>query len=123
MMKLYRIFVKVFNGFVILLVIGVLWVRVFDENSLSFYQTDTTEGARLFESRDCFTCHGVEGKVPQVEEYPHLYQQPRSYLQTQMKDIKSGQRANGMTSLMQVVIAKVREDEMREIARYLSQVK
>ncbi len=121
-MKIYKTFVKVFNGFVILLVIGIIWVRVFDKDSLNFYITDTSEGERLFEVRDCFTCHGISGKTPQVKEYPHLNGQPRAYLYTQMKDIKTGLRSNGMTSIMRVVVEKVREDELREISRYLNQV-
>lgn len=121
-MKYYRAFIKTFNSFVVLLIIGVIWVRVFDKDSLTFYMTDTSVGEKLYESRKCFTCHGVGGKDPQVAEYPHLNGQPSTYLFTQMKDIKSGLRSNGMTSVMKIVVEQVRDDELREIARYLSQV-
>ncbi len=121
-MKYYRAFIKLFNTFVLILVIGVVWVRVFDEDSLSFYMTDTSVGEKLFEVRDCFTCHGIGGKDPQVTEYPHLNGQPETYLHTQIKDIRSGVRSNGMTSIMKVAVDQVRDDELREIARYLNQV-
>ncbi len=121
-MKFYRAFIKIFNSFVVILIIGVIWVRVFDKDSLSFYMTDTTIGEKLFESRDCFTCHGIGGKDPQVAEYPHLNGQPGTYLHTQIKDIRSGFRSNGMTSIMKVAVDQVRDDELREIARYLNQV-
>lgn len=121
-LRIYKAFIKIFNAFVILLILGVVWVRVLDKDSLSFYIADTTMGEKLFESRDCFTCHGTDGSEPQVAEYPHLNNQPRAYLHTQMSDIKSGRRSNGMTAVMRIVVEKVREDEMREIARYLSRV-
>lgn len=122
-MKLYRYFVIIFNAFTILLFAAVAWVYFVDDDSISFYITDTKLGEKYFEERDCFTCHGTGGKEPQVAEYPHLNLQPRSYLLTQMRDIKSGHRSNGMTSIMQVVIDPVRKDEMREIARYLNRSK
>lgn len=121
-MKYYRAFIKIFNLFVVLLVMGVIWVRLLDKDSLSFYMTDTSIGEKLFESRNCFTCHGVGGKDPQVSEYPHLNGQPSTYLQTQIRDIRSGLRSNGMTSIMKVAVDEVRDDELREIARYLNQV-
>lgn len=118
--KIYKGFIKAFNGFVILLILGIVWVRVIDKDSLSFYMTDTTIGEKLYETRACFTCHGTAGRDPQLADYPHLNAQPSTYLHTQIKDIKSGRRANGMTAVMKIVVEEVREDEIREISRYLA---
>ncbi|HEB87734.1 MAG TPA: cytochrome c, partial [Gammaproteobacteria bacterium] len=55
--------------------------------------------------------------------YPKLAGQNAAYLVTQMKDIKSGARSNGLTAVMKPIIAGVSDDEINAIAHYLSSKK
>ncbi|CCQ11458.1 cytochrome c554 [Pseudoalteromonas luteoviolacea B = ATCC 29581] len=96
--------------------------------ALSLTATVTTtahaaDGAALYTAKMCQTCHGAEGKAPLMGSYPKLNGQNKDYLVQQMKDIKSGARANGMSMAMKAMVANVSEEEMVAIAEYLEQVK
>jgi cytochrome c len=54
--------------------------------------------------------------------YPRLAGQDMEYLLVQMKDIKSGARANGATAGMKGVMHLVTDEEMKAIAEYLSKI-
>ncbi len=53
------------------------------------------DGEALFNQRTCFTCHGKDGKTPILPAYPLIAGQNEEYILQQLKDIKSGARANG----------------------------
>ena len=53
------------------------------------------DGAALYKSKTCFSCHGQDAKTPILPIYPRLAGQNAEYALNQMKDIKSGARANG----------------------------
>jgi len=81
---------------------------------------DDSEGAKLFKSKTCFTCHGADGKTPIMPIYPKVTGQSVEYTLQQMQDIKSGARANGQAAAMTGVMHLVSDDEMKTLAEYLS---
>lgn len=78
------------------------------------------DGAGLYQSKTCWSCHGKDAKSPLLPIYPRLAGQNADYALNQMKDIKSGKRANGQSAAMKGVMALVNEAEMKEIATWLS---
>ncbi|CUW39211.1 putative Cytochrome C4 [Magnetospirillum sp. XM-1] len=79
-------------------------------------------GKTLFLTKTCVACHGKEGKKP-LPGYPMIAGQDKAYILAQTKDIKSGTRANGKANAMQPVMHLVNDDEIAQIADYLSTVK
>jgi len=79
-------------------------------------------GKTLFLTKTCVACHGKEGKKP-LPGYPNIAGQDKAYILAQTKDIKSGARANGKANAMQPVMHLVNDDEIAQIAEYLSTVK
>ncbi|BAE51888.1 c-type cytochrome [Paramagnetospirillum magneticum] len=79
-------------------------------------------GKTLFMTKTCVACHGKEGKKP-LPGYPAIGGQDKAYILAQTKDIKAGVRANGKANAMQPVMHLVNDDEIGQIADYLSTVK
>ncbi len=77
-------------------------------------------GAAAFQAKGCGGCHGADGKTTPMGTYPKLAGQSAVYLLAQMKDIKSGTRANGQTAMMKPIIAGVSDDEMKAMAEWLA---
>jgi len=78
------------------------------------------DGAALYKSKTCWSCHGKDAKSPIMPVYPKLAGQNADYLFNQLKDIKSGARSNGQSAAMKGVMVLVNEAEMREIADWLA---
>ena len=78
------------------------------------------DGAALFKSKNCISCHGADANTPIMPIYPKLAGQNAEYLLNQMKDIKSGARNNGQTAAMKAIIGMVSEEDMKAIADWLS---
>jgi len=78
------------------------------------------DGAALFKSKTCWSCHGKDAKTPIMPAYPKLAGQNADYAFNQMKDIKSGKRNNGQTAAMKGVMSLVSEEEMRAIANWIA---
>lgn len=78
------------------------------------------DGAALYKSKACASCHGPNGDTPIMPIYPKLGGQNADYALNQMKDIKSGARNNGQTAAMKAIIAQVSEEEMKAIADWLA---
>lgn len=78
------------------------------------------DGAELYKTKTCWSCHGKDAKTPLLPIYPRLAGQSADYAFNQMKDIKSGTRANGMSAAMKGVMGLVNEEEMRAIADWLA---
>ena len=78
------------------------------------------DGAELYKTKTCFTCHGKDGKTPIMDAYPKIAGQNAAYSLQQMKDIKSGTRANGMSAAMKGVMHLVTDDEMKALADYIA---
>jgi cytochrome c len=83
-------------------------------------QAAAADGAELFKTKTCWSCHGKDAKTPIMPIYPKLAGQNADYAFNQMKDIKSGARNNGQTAAMKGVMGLVTEEEMRAIADWLS---
>ena len=81
------------------------------------------DGAALYAEKTCIACHGKDAKKPLTPEYPKLAGQNAKYAERQMLDIKSGVRANGNAAAMKGVMHLVTEDEIKELAKYLSEIK
>ena len=78
------------------------------------------DGAALYKSKTCFACHGKDANTPIMPAYPKLAGQNADYAYNQMKDIKSGARANGQAAAMKGVMHLVTDQEMRAIADWLA---
>ncbi len=89
----------------------------------TFSGSAQADGAALYKSKTCWSCHGKDANTPMLPIYPKLAGQNADYAFTQMKDIKSGARANGQSAAMKGVMGLVNEAEMREIADWISQLK
>ena len=90
---------------------------------LSLSAAALADGANLFKTKTCWSCHGKDAKSPIMPTYPKLAGQNEAYLLQQMKDIKSGARNNGQTAAMRGVMGLVNEQEMAEIAKWLAGLK
>lgn len=78
------------------------------------------DGAALYQSKTCWSCHGKDAKSPLLPIYPKLAGQNADYALNQMKDIKSGARSNGQSAAMKGIMVLVNDAEMKEIATWLS---
>ncbi len=92
-------------------------------SGLTFSGTALADGEALYKGKNCFACHGADAKTPIMPVYPKLAGQNADYALQQMKDIKSGARANGQSVAMKGIMAMVSDDEMKEIALWLSALK
>ncbi|MES9963101.1 MAG: cytochrome c [Candidatus Sedimenticola sp. 20ELBAFRAG] len=81
------------------------------------------DGAELYKTKTCWSCHGKDANTPIMPTYPKLAGQNADYAYNQMKDIKSGARANGMTAAMKGVMGLVTDEDMRAIADWLATLK
>ena len=79
------------------------------------------DGKALFADKGCTACHGEDAKTPLEAGYPRLAGQNADYMFAQMKDIKAGARANGLSvDTMKPILDEVSEVEMRALADYLA---
>ena len=88
--------------------------------ALSVSGVAQADGAALYQAKTCWSCHGKDAKSPVLPVYPKLAGQNADYVFNQMKDIKSGKRANGQSAAMRGVMGMVNESEMREIANWIA---
>lgn len=77
-------------------------------------------GAKLFTERTCVACHGKDAKTPLLPNYPRLTGQYQAYAEQQMRDIKSGVRANGQTAAMKGIMPLVADEEIPALAAFLA---
>lgn len=78
------------------------------------------DGADLYAKKTCFACHGKDANSPILPAYPKLAGQSKEYAAAQMRDIKSGARANGQSAAMKGVMHLVSDEEIDAIAEYIS---
>lgn len=81
------------------------------------------DGAKLFAEKTCTACHGKDGKKTLMPDYPKIAGQNKAYVEKQMKDIKSGARANGNSAAMKGVMEIVNDEEIKALAEFVSQMK
>lgn len=78
------------------------------------------DGAALYQKKTCFACHGKDANTPIMPTYPKLAGQNAAYAAQQMRDIKSGVRANGQSAAMKGVMHLVSDEEIQAIAEWLA---
>ncbi|MCB2101544.1 MAG: c-type cytochrome [Rhodobacterales bacterium] len=78
-------------------------------------------GEKLYAKMKCRTCHGKDGNKP-LKGYPYIAGQKRAYLVAQMTDIRDKKRTNGKVKAMYPMIKKASDDDIAQLADYLSQV-
>lgn len=88
--------------------------------ALSTTSVAQADGAALYQAKTCWSCHGKDAKSPILPVYPKLAGQNADYVFNQLKDIKSGARANGQSAAMKGVMGMVSEAEMREISDWIA---
>ncbi|MCS6787190.1 MAG: cytochrome c4 [Thiobacillaceae bacterium] len=67
----------------------------------------------------CASCHGPNGAgIPVM--FPRLAGQHAKYVESQLKNFRSGDRANDGGKMMQVIARKLTDQEMRAVAEYIS---
>ncbi|GAO37169.1 cytochrome C [Sulfuricella sp. T08] len=81
------------------------------------------DGAKLFMEKTCTACHGKDGKTPLMPDYPKIAGQNVKYIEKQMTDIKSGARSNGNSAAMKGVMVIVSDEEIKDLAVYVSKMK
>jgi cytochrome c553 len=84
--------------------------------SMAAAQDDYAEVREVLEI--CAGCHGPNGAAPTQREIPILAGQHLHYLYVQLKDFKSGRRAN---EVMGEIAAGLEKDQMLLIAQFLSE--
>ena len=80
------------------------------------------DGAKLFQEKTCWSCHGKDGKKTILPDYPRIAGQNKAYIEKQMMDIKSGARANGNSAAMKGVMEMVSEADVKDLAAYVSKL-
>jgi cytochrome c len=96
------------------------YVSTFPRRAGGISTAEDSEGAKLFKTKTCFTCHGADAKTPLLPNYPKIEGQSAEYALQQMKDIKSGVRANAQTAAMKGIMHLVTDEEMEILATYMS---
>lgn len=81
------------------------------------------DGAALYAEKTCIACHGKDGKKTLTPAYPKVAGQNAAYIEAQMKDIKNGVRTNGSSAAMKGVMHLVSDEEIKELAQYISKLK
>jgi len=78
------------------------------------------DGAALYTSKICVTCHGADGAAPIMPTYPKLAGQNSEYCVAQSKLIKDGVRTNGLAAAMKGTVAAVTDEEFKAICDWLA---
>jgi len=81
------------------------------------------DGAALYKEKTCNACHGADGNKALMPDYPKIAGQNKTYMIKQIKDIKSGARANGNSAAMKGVMHLVNDAEIEAIADHVSKLK
>jgi len=81
------------------------------------------DGAKLFQEKTCWACHGKDAKTPILPSYPKIAGQNAQYAEEQMLDIKSGARANRSAAAMKAIMVLVNDQEIKALADYVSKLK
>ena len=81
------------------------------------------DGAALYKEKACFACHGPKGDKTLLPNYPKIAGQNAAYAEQQMKDIKSGERANGQSAAMTYIMREVSDEEIKVLAAWLESLK
>ncbi len=78
------------------------------------------DGATLYLTRGCIGCHGAGGNAPVAPNYPKIGMQNKEYTINQLNDFKNNKRTNGLAALMLGMVAALTEEDIHNLAEYLS---
>jgi cytochrome c553 len=67
----------------------------------------------------CASCHGPNGSGIPVQ-FPRVASQHSKYVLSQLKNFRSGDRANDGGKMMQVIARKMTDQEMKAVSEYIS---
>jgi cytochrome c553 len=67
----------------------------------------------------CAACHGPTGSGNPQATFPRLSGQHATYVETQLKSFRSGERANDAGSMMRGVASKMSDAEIEAVAQYV----
>ncbi|MBK1831704.1 c-type cytochrome [Verrucomicrobiaceae bacterium R5-34] len=83
---------------------------------------DIAKGKELWQSKNCFTCHGADANTPLTPNYPKLAGQDSVYLLAQMKAFHDGSRKSGQSAVMTATLmgANLSDDETNNIVAWLA---
>ncbi|MDD5297472.1 MAG: cytochrome c [Rhodocyclaceae bacterium] len=80
------------------------------------------DGAKLYQDKTCWSCHGKDGKKTLMPDYPKIAGQNQAYIEKQMLDIKNGVRANGNSAAMKGIMVIVSDAEIKDLAAFVSKM-
>lgn len=85
-----------------------------------------TEGGKIYKGGNagsgvpaCASCHGPAGSGIPVQ-FPRLAGQHSKYVLSQLKNFRSGDRANDGGMMMRVIARKMTDQEMKAVSEYIS---
>jgi len=84
------------------------------------------KGAEIYKSKDtnCIGCHGADANTPlRPDHFPKLAGQNKTYIITQMKDIRDGVRNNGQTIVMTGITHGLSNEDIEALAEWLASLK
>jgi cytochrome c553 len=81
---------------------------------------DAAAGEATYAAKGCMGCHGPGGHSPNPETFPKTAGREESYLVTQLKAFRGGDRSNPMMSPM---AANLTDEEIVNLAAFLSSQK
>ena len=109
---------KLFASFLLVALFAVSAVAADEKAAAKVAKPDLAKGEASY-GTVCAACHGADGNS-MIPANPKLAQQHPEYLVKQLKEFKSGKRANAIMSGM---VASLSEDDMRNIAYWLASKK
>lgn len=81
---------------------------------------DVAAGEATYAAKGCMGCHGPGGHSPNPDTFPKTAGREESYLVTQLKAFRAGDRTNPMMSPM---AANLTDEEIGNLAAFLSSQK
>src|SRR5262249_7653486 len=86
---------------------------VFAISMVSAYAADDIEA----KAQSCAACHGANGVPIEPKTIPIIWGQQQSYLMKQLRDYRSGERAN---PIMMTIAKGLAEEDLRKLAAYFA---
>lgn len=71
----------------------------------------------------CVACHGANGKGMAKAGFPSIANQSVDYLTSQLKQFKSGARANDKANMMRNIAIKLSDSDIEELAQHIATLK
>ena len=71
----------------------------------------------------CASCHGKDGEGMKLAGFPSLAGQNSAYLKEQLKEFRSGVRANDKNKIMRDITFKLTDDDIAALMQHMSSLK